>query len=230
MAISTESLDVIDGVYYPSSDGKPMAESDLHIRAMILLLEALQDAVRRRPLHYVAANILWYWQQGNPRSRCSPDVMVVRGVEDRPRRSFRSWQENAVPCVVFEISSKKTWRTDLNDKPELYARLGVHEYFLFDPEDLYLEPPLRGFRLEGEHMIELQPAEDGSLLCQELNLRLRREGSMLRLIRKTGKPILTRQEDNKQERQRAKKAEAEVKRLEQIIANLNQQRNGGTSK
>ena len=225
MTISTESLDMIDGVYYPSRDGEPIAETDIHILVLILLLEALRDAVRGRPLHYVAADIFWYWEQGNPRMRCSPDVMVVRGVEDRLRRSFRSWQENnAVPCVVFEISSEETWRTDLDDKRELYTRLGVREYFLFDPEGLYLEPPLRGFRQEGDRMVELQPAEDGSLLCEELNLRLRREGSMLRLIdQETGKPILTREE-------RAEQAEAEVERLKQLLANLTQQKNGGTSK
>jgi hypothetical protein len=188
----------------------------------------------------------WYWEQGNPRARCAPDVMVVRGVENRLRRSFRSWQENnAVPCVVFEISSEETWRNDLNDKPDLYARLGVREYFLFDPEGLYLEPPLRGFRLDGDRMVELQPEEDGSFLCQELRLRLRIEGAMLRLIdQETGKPILTREERADHERQRADHecqradhecqradhAEAEVERLKQLLANLTQQKNGGSSK
>jgi Uma2 family endonuclease len=232
MTISTrQSHDVVDGVYYPSSDGEPLAETDIHVLAIILLFEALRDAVRGRPLHYVAADIFWYWEQGNPRARCSPDVLVVRGVEDRLRRSFRSWQENnALPCAVFEVSSEETWRTDLEDKRELYARLGVREYFLFDPEALYLDPPLRGFRLDGENFVEIQPAADGSLICQELGLRLIAEGQMLRLIDlQTNKPILTREERTEQERQRAEQAEAEVERLKQMLASLTQQKNGGSA-
>jgi Uma2 family endonuclease len=224
MTISTQSLDIVDGVYYPSSDGEPMAETDIHILAIILLFEGLRDALRGRPLHYVAADIFWYWEQGNPRARCSPDIMVVRGIEDRLRRSFRSWQENnAVPSVVFEISSEETWRNDLEGKRELYARLGVREYFLFDPEALYLDPPLRGFRLDGGALVELQPDADGSLVCQELGLRLIREAQMVRLIDlSTGKPIPTKDE-------RAERAEAEVERLKQQIARLTQQKNGGAA-
>ena len=239
MPIPPESPDMFGGVYYPSSDGEPLGESDLHVKATILLYQALRDAVCRRPLHYVAADIFWYWEEGNPQTRCSPDVMVVRGVEDHPRHSFRSWQENnAVPCVVFEISSEETWQSDLNDKRELYAQRGVREYFLFDPEGLYLEPPLRGFRLDGGRMVEVQPAKDGSLRCEELGLQLRRKGSMLRLIeQEMERPILTREERivherrrAKKQRQRAEQAEVEVERLKQLLANLTQQKNGGSAK
>jgi Uma2 family endonuclease len=238
MAISTQSPDVVDGVYYPSSDGEPMAETDIHVLAIILLFEGLRDALRGRPLHYVAADIFWYWEQGNPRARCAPDIMVVRGVVDRLRRSFRSWQENnAVPSVVFEISSEETWQNDLEGKRELYARLGVREYFLFDPEALYLDPPLRGFRLDAGASVEIQLDADGSLVCQELGLRLIREGQMVRLINlATGTPIPTKDERAEQERQRAEqerlareKAEAEVERLKQQLARLTQQKNGGVA-
>ncbi len=33
----------------------------------------------------------------------------------------------------FEILSEETWRKDVEEKPDLYARLGVHEYFAYDP-------------------------------------------------------------------------------------------------
>src|SRR5689334_23739229 len=36
--------------------------------------------------------------------------------------------------VVFEVASEKTWESDLYDKRDVYQRVGVSEYFLFDPE------------------------------------------------------------------------------------------------
>src|SRR5207244_981816 len=104
-------------------------------------------------------------------------------------------------------------RIDLDDKRQLYAGLGVREYFLFDPEGLYLVPPLRGFRLTEGDLVELRSEPDGSLICQELGLRLRAEGQMLRLVDlQTGAPVLTREERAEQERRAREQAEAEVER------------------
>ena len=87
---TSPSPDVVDGVYYPSSDGKPMAETDLHVLTLIALFETVKKFLQVRLGFYVAANIFWYWEKGNPRARCSPDVMVIRGVEIVFRCSFRS--------------------------------------------------------------------------------------------------------------------------------------------
>ena len=40
--------DVEDGVHYPSSDGKPMAETGIHVTAILLLYQALEDFFRGR--------------------------------------------------------------------------------------------------------------------------------------------------------------------------------------
>ena len=232
MAISTQPpLDVVNGVYYPSSDNKPMAETDIHVLAIILLFEAVRDVLQGRLSFYAACNVFWYYEEGNNRARCSPDVMVVRGVENRLRRSFRSWEDNnAAPCAIFEVTSKKTWRNDLGRKRAQYAQLGVREYFLFDPEALYLKPPLRGFRLKDNVLEEIQHEEDGSLFCEELGLRLIGEGQMLRLIDlKTGEFVLTRQEQIERQRERADQLAAENERLKQLLATKPPQKNGGSS-
>ena len=86
------------------------------------------------PLLYVAMNIVFYYEQGNPRGRRDPDVLVARGVVGKHlRRSFRVWEEGVWPCTLFEISSEKTWRRDIGPKRRLYARLNIPEYFVFDP-------------------------------------------------------------------------------------------------
>ncbi len=192
---------------YPDSDGRFMGDTDHHNVAIIWLREGLQDHFADRDDVYVASNLVWYFEEGDPSSRRDPDGLVAKKVGKHYRRSFRSWEEKAIPCTLFEIASKKTWRNDLGEKRQLYARLGVKEYFVFDPEGCYLDPVLQGFRLIKGQSVPMKPAADGSLTSKELGLRLVPEGVMLRLVDiATGKPILTRLE-------RADALAAEVERL-----------------
>ena len=99
---------------------------------------------------YVSGDLLVYYVQGNPRKYVVPDAFVVKGVVPKARRVYKIWVEGKAPDVVIETTSKKTRRKDTVEKPELYARLGVKEYFLFDPHQEYLDPPLQGHRLAGD--------------------------------------------------------------------------------
>jgi Uma2 family endonuclease len=209
-------------VYYPSSDGEPMAETEIHVLAIIALLELLKHFLASRTDIYIAADMFWYWEEGNSAARRAPDVMVIKGVGREVRRSFFSWRENgAVPCFIVEFASENTWREDLYEKRRLYAALGVREYFIFDPEALYLRPTLQGFRLdERGNYVPLEPDTADRLKSEELGLYLLGEGTMLRLIdAATGLPVPTREE-------RVGQLEAEVARLR---AQLEQARasNGG---
>jgi len=203
-----------DDEFYPSSDGEPVGETDWHIWALILLREGLEDHFAERQDVYVASDLFLYYVKGDRNASKAPDAMVVKGVAKHFRRSFRTWVEKAMPCVIIELASGKTWQEDLGPKRALYARLGVAEYFVFDPEAAYLNPALQGFRLKGKKYVPLVAAVDESLTSKELGLRLLAEDHMLRLIdARTGQPILTRQERAEQEKQRADALEAELKRL-----------------
>lgn len=207
-------------VHYPSGDGQPMAETPLHVRAIMLLFQALEDALAAQADVYIAANMFWYWEKGNPGARRAPDVMVVKGVGRAERRSFFTWRENgAVPSVTFEVASEGKWRADLYEKSRLYARLGVREYFVFDPEARHVRPPLQGFRRNDQGVfVPIEPDAEDRLYSEELGLFLRAEGGMLRLIDPaTGKPIPTREERIEHERQRAEQLEAEVARLRALL-------------
>ena len=189
-------------VEYPSGDGQPMAETGLHVRAITLLHQALEDFFRDRKDVYIASDQFWYWKEGHPELRISPDVMVATGVSgEPPRRSFLSWEEGgAIPAVVFEMASEGTWRDDVDDKYDRYEQLGVREYFLFDPEGLYLVPRLQGYRLNGTAYRRMRQTE----LTSELGFGLRSEEMMIRLIDlKTGLPLPTRAEAVESERLRA---------------------------
>ena len=193
-------------IYYPESDGKPMAETDTHIKLLIYLREALADYFRDDPNVYVAGNLFVYYQEGDPSRVVAPDVFVVKGVPKRDRRIYQVWKEDKGPDVVFELTSRSTQREDLGPKKGIYEMLGVEEYFIFDPLGEYLEPRLVGFRLAEWGYRRIEGEEP--LMSRVLGLELRVEGEMLRLVDPaTGEGLLT-----PLEAQEARRMEAEARR------------------
>src|SRR5208282_432291 len=169
-------------VEYPTGDGKPMAETDLHRQDMVDLIATLQDHFAGDPHVYVTGNLLLYYEEGNPRKHVSPDVFVVRGVPKLPPRDYYLlWKESKAPEVVIEITSKTTRREDQNTKLALYRDvLRVPEYFQFDPTEDYLKPSLQGHRLvDGDY--QPIPVVHGRLPSKILGLYLERDGTELRL-------------------------------------------------
>src|SRR5215475_7189396 len=166
-------------IHYPETDGKPMAETDVHIDVLIYLREALRDHFRDDPRVYVAGNMLFYYEEGNPAACVAPDVFVVQGVAKGERRTYRLWEEGQPPAVVFEITSRSTRLEDLGTKRALYSMLGVQEYFLYDPLGEYLQPPLQGYWLqEGEYQ-RMPPIGPDHWMSQVLHLELRLENGRL---------------------------------------------------
>jgi Uma2 family endonuclease len=177
-------------IEYPESDGKPMAETDLHRDEMNRLIDTLKDHFAAEPDVYVSGNLFLYYEEGNPRASTAPDVFVVRGVPGGRRRIYKLWEEGPPPLFVIEVTSRKTRREDFGKKRELYARLGVPEYFMYDPEADYLRPALQGLVLQGGEYLPMTPAPDGSLPSETLNLWLRLEDGRLMLVdRATGEPL-----------------------------------------
>ena len=80
---------------------------------------------------------------------------------------------------MLEISSRKTRKEDLGKKKDLYAWLGVREYFVFDPE-YKLQPPLRAFRLHGSDLVA-EIVTNNRVWSAELGLELVNNGTTLRL-------------------------------------------------
>jgi len=191
-----------------------MAETDVHIDALLYLREALKDYFRDAPQVYVAGNMLLYYEEGNPAACVAPDVFVVQGVAKRERRTYKLWEEGQPPAVVFEITSRGSRLEVLGTKRVVYAMLGVREYFLYDPLGEYLRPPLQGYRLqEGEYQ-RLLPGGEGELVSQVLGVELRVEAGRLRVIDPAR--LLT-----PAEAQAARRAaEAELERLRAELARL----------
>ena len=168
-------------VYYPESDGQPVAETDVHRTLMFELIGMLQAFFRADPHVYISGNLFVYYQEGDPRQVVAPDVFVVQGVRNQPRRSYKLWEEGVVPAVIFELTSRSTRREDLRSKYDLYERLGVREYFLFDPLDEYLRPSCRGYHLQQWAVPAAGGGKDGALWSVALGLALHGRGEQLRL-------------------------------------------------
>lgn len=167
---------------YPTSDGKPMAETDLHRRLMFDLIEILEDRYAGDPDVYVSGDLLLFYEEGNKRRHVAPDVFVVFGVPKRRRLNYLLWAEGKGPDVVIEVTSKTTRREDQTKKRSLYQDvLRVPEYFQIDPTQDYLKPPLQGDRLVEGVYEPIEPV-DGRLPSAVLGLHLERVGEGLHLI------------------------------------------------
>jgi len=203
-------------IEYPESDGEPMAESDFQRIPLTYAVEALGIYFQNRPDVYVSGNILFYYEQGNPRAVISPDVLVAFGVPKKTRRTYLLWKEPKAPDFVLEITSKTTVSQDQGNKKGLYAYLGIREYFLFDPTGDYLEPPLQGYRLNrGVYLpVPVSEEEDGTVIIhsQTLGLDFQVKGETYHFVEPESGRILLNHQESEQARWEAEQARWEAER------------------
>jgi Uma2 family endonuclease len=208
-------------VYYPESDGKPMAETEFHLEETIYLIEALKDRYRDEQDVYVGGDMFLYYVEGNPRHVVAPDVFVAFGVPKRKRRIYKLWEEGQPPTLVVEVTSADSRREDQVGKRELYERLGVAEYILYDPLGEYLNPRIQGFRMLAGSYVPIPFLEESrSLQSRAVGLTFRLEDSRLRLVDSlTGQPLL-RGEEARELARSAKEAQKEIARLRAEVERL----------
>ena len=149
-------------IEYPDSDGEPMAEDDAQLTAMIDAISSLREWFDSREDVYVGGDMLMYYRMNDNETRVAPDVFVVVGVSSKhKRRSWIVWREGMPPDFVMELASGSTWRRDMREKRDIYAEMGVTEYWRFDPSGSYFAPPLIGERLEDGEYTEMPVATGG---------------------------------------------------------------------
>ena len=220
---------IVDETDYPTSDGKPMAESEIHADVMTELIATLRGYYADRDDVCVSGNLLVYYEKGDTRKSLAPDCFVAFGVPKRLRDTYKVWDEGQFPSVVFEITSKTTRDEDQSDKLAIYRdKWGVKEYFQFDPRGEYLSPPLQGYRLEGGQFVRIEMSF-GQLFSDELGVSMEAFGRTLLVFetatrRRLYPPavqhamdeVVKRQEEEHRRREaerRAAQAEAELAKL-----------------
>ena len=212
----TTAINLVDtNIEYPSADGEPVAETYIHLYAILTTLEVLKQYLTGRQAT-VLANQFLYYAQGFPRLRVAPDVMVIFDVQPGGRDNYKVWEEGQVPQVVFEMTSKGTQKQDQEQKKLLYEQLGILEYWLFDPKGEWVKEKLQGYRLQNEIY---HPITD--TLSQPLGLRLEVEGELLRFYRlDTGAKLLIPSELAELAEQERQRAEQEHQRAERLAERL----------
>ena len=187
-----------DEVFYPSSDGKPMAENMWQADA---ILNARSDLGSARPQALVAADILMYPEEGNNRNSIAPDVLVAFGIGTHKRSSYFVWEEGKPPDWILEVASPGTQAEDRGHKRRRYAEIGVPEYWMFDPKGgTYPRgtPRLQGLKLVDGEYRPLEPkVVDGERMIHSevLGLDVRVDGELLRFRDPaTGKDVRHRDE------------------------------------
>lgn len=176
---------LLSPITYPSGDGLPVAETFLHLYAILTTLEVIKQYLEGQQAT-VLANQFMYYAPGVPTARVAPDVMVIFGVQPGGRDNYKTWEEGRIPSVIFEMTSAGTQNKDRGDKKTLYALLGVQEYWLFDPKGEWIQDKLQGYRLaslveDNELTNRYLPIEDSVSLV--LNLRLQVEGALISFYR-----------------------------------------------
>ena len=118
---------------------------------------------------FVSNAIFISYDRTNGNARIQPDLFIAFGVDAAAIRenlpNFWIWETGKVPDFVMEVASPSTAANDTGPKRNLYQRLGVTEYWRFDPTggELYGQP-LQGERLIGGRYTpcEITAAPDGS--------------------------------------------------------------------
>ncbi len=213
------------GIYYPEEDGQPMAATDLHRDILMRTIYALTEHFSPDPSVYVSGDILMYYVKGVPAKSVSPDVLVTFGIGNKRRRTYKVWEAGKVPDFAMEFSSENTYRNDLGAKKELYASLGIRDYFLYDAEALYLSPPLKGYTLVDSAYKAIPEDVRGNVRSAALNLDFHACEEGLGIFNPvTGKWLRTRsertetaEESAETAKQRAETAEQRAETAEQRV-------------
>jgi len=176
MTIAADPSVIIE---YPEEDDLPMPEGDEQREYLSYATKVLRIFWQDRRDVYVSGNLFIYYEKGNRSANVAPDTFVVFGIDNHNRGSYKVWEEEGkLPSFVLEITSEATHKRDERDKSVLYAKLGVQEYFQYDPTGKYLRSqPLQGMRLENGKYVKIDTftSSDGALalFSETLDLELR---------------------------------------------------------
>lgn len=170
-------------IIYPEADGMPVPDGEFQFPILAKVVNTLGVYFGGILGARVNGNTFIYYVEGDPRRFVSPDCYVVLNLPTESLESIERnnvylvWEVGKAPDFVLEIGSKSTSDVDLGGKRELYAALGVSEYWRFDSTggDFYSEPLVGDYLADGKyHRIDIRDEGDGRVWSHSevLNLDL----------------------------------------------------------
>ncbi len=154
------------GIYYPEHPDE-FPDAMYQFPKMIHTMDILLWRYEERPDVLVSGDNAIYYEQGNPRVHRSPDGFIAFGVDREAilqENGYKVWEVGKPPDWVLEIASPSTARVDLGIKREIYASIGVGEYWRFDASGgrHYGEPLVGEYLEDGEYRrFEIHTSDDG---------------------------------------------------------------------
>ena len=228
-----------NGIYYPDEDSEPMADNEHQAIAMNYAYLALRLWFRKRGDVHVISDMFVYYVEGDRFSNFAPDVAVIIGARGKHRRnSWMVWREGVVPTLIIEFSSPRTRRDDAIGKRELYARIGVGEYWRVDPIGTQPIPVIAGDRLVNGRYEPIDVSTDesgvrrGHSATLGLDLCVRQDGEFRLYDPAAREWLLSMSEEaqdaleqsdaaRRQAEDERRQAEDEVRRLRELLAGRN---------
>ena len=152
---------VLPDIFY--EDPEPVEDGMQQELTITTLAFMLRWWFSRRPDVFVSAGGFIFWNPANGNERVAPDCYIALETDPDFVYQFPNyfmWEVGKPPDFVLEVASPSTASNDLGRKRDLYARLGVPEYWKLDPTggELY------GIVLMGERLI------DGEYVPYDLNV------------------------------------------------------------
>ena len=186
---------VLEPVEYPDSDGHFLPDNPLQSNAIVELRCSLKQHFLGAPNVVLEGDMFLYYAQGEADERrvggrrvgkyVAPDVFVVLDHDLGGRPTYKLWEEGKPPNFALEVISPSSEVRNRRDKKELYGRIGVGEYFVFQPDVQRPGARLVGYTLRKGSYQELgpDPALPGvsSVLSEVLGVSFRPDGAFLRV-------------------------------------------------
>lgn len=181
-------------VFYPDTDGQPMAENTLQYEWITIIKQGLEAAFLGRDDIFIAGDLFWYPIEGDNKTRLAPDVLVALGRPKGHRRSYMQWREgNLAPQVVFEVLSPGNRHSEMMQKFKFYEDHGVLEYYIYDPDHFTFNGHVRK-DIQGK-LVDLSEDKLGNWQSPLLGISFHWDGESDLLIKdQQEKPFLTYQE------------------------------------
>jgi Uma2 family endonuclease len=152
-------------------------EGDPHRKAKMSALETLDGFFQRAGRRIYLSSEIGVYYPGE--RRFAPDLLAVLDVEPHDRMTWVVDVEGKGLDFVLEVHVAGSWAKDHVANVERFARLGIHEYFVFDRKQLHLQ----GYRLlpRTRTYQRLLP-QAGFFASEVLGLDLTVEGTKLRFF------------------------------------------------
>ena len=221
---ATATTDII----YPETDGMPLPDGITQAPIYARILEMLRTFFKDLLDCEVNGDVFIYYIEGDNRRTVSPDCFVVFGLSEAALRSldvrntYVMHEVGKPPDFVLEIGSPSTGSVDTGSKRDLYAEIGVPEYWRYDATggDYYGEALVGERLVDGEYQrFPMRHGDDGSIWAHSdaLNLDLWWVDGELRFWDPVGEQWLLSHEEEHDGRLEAQER-AEVERGGRLIA------------